>query len=72
MTPSETSRIAPDMTLLDILARHRETEAVFRARDDQAGECILCNALFETVAEAAARYNLDLDELLRDLERAAE
>jgi len=70
MTPPK-RRITPDMTLLDILARYRETEAVFRARDDRAGECILCNALFETVADAAARYNLDLDELLGDLERAA-
>ncbi|MDD3313202.1 hypothetical protein [Pseudodesulfovibrio sp.] len=68
----QADRIRPDMTLLDILAKHRETEAVFRARDDQAGECILCNALFETVAEAAARYGLDLDELLRDLRRATE
>jgi hypothetical protein len=56
------------MTLLDIVHQHRATEAVFRARDEQAGECLLCKALFETVADAAARYGLDLDALMADLE----
>ncbi len=66
-----TRRITPDMTLLDIVGQHRATEDVFRARDEQAGECLLCNALFETVAATADRYGLDLDRLLEDLERAA-
>ena len=47
-------RITPDMTLLDVAHRYRATEAVFRARDEQAGESLLCNALFETVADAVA------------------
>ena len=55
------------MTLLDVVHEHRATEDVFRARDEQAGECLLCKALFETVADAAARYGLDLDALLGDL-----
>lgn len=67
-----TRRIAPDMTLLDVVHRYRATEAVFRARDEQAGECLLCKALFETVVEVAERYGLDLDALLADLEAAAE
>ena len=64
-------RITPDMTLLDVVQISRATEDVFRARDDQAGECVLCNALFDTVAATAERYGLDLDALLEDLERAA-
>jgi hypothetical protein len=64
-------RITPDMTLLDVVQVSRATEDVFRARDEQAGECLLCNALFDTVAATAGRYGLDLDELLEDLERAA-
>nr|WP_207263845.1 hypothetical protein [Desulfovibrio sp. Huiquan2017] len=60
------------MTLLDIVHRYRATEPVFRARDEQAGECLLCKALFETVADVAARYGLDLDALMADLEAAAE
>jgi len=63
--------ITPDMTLLDIVRTHPATEAVFRARDEQAGECLLCKALFETVGDAARRYGLDLDALLADLEQAA-
>ncbi|MGE4193678.1 MAG: hypothetical protein AB7E51_09845 [Pseudodesulfovibrio sp.] len=67
-----TNRITPDMTLLDVVHQYRSTEAVFRARDEQAGECLLCKALFETVADVAARYGLDLEALLADLEAAAE
>jgi hypothetical protein len=66
-----TKRITPDMTLLDVVHQYRATEAVFRARDEQAGECLLCKALFETVADVAARYGLDLDALLADLDAAA-
>ena len=67
-----TPRITPDMTLLDIVGKYRATEPVFRSRDEQAGECLLCRALFDTVAEVAARYGLDLDDLLADLERVAQ
>jgi len=67
-----TRRITPDMTLLDVVQHHPSTDAVFHSRDEQAGECLLCQALFDTVAEASARYGLDLDALLRDLEAAAE
>ena len=63
--------ITPDMTVLDIVAAHKGTEAVFRARDQAAGECILCNALFDTVRQVARRYSLDLDDLLADLAAAA-
>ena len=59
--------IEPDMTVLDIISAHRQTEAVFRSYDAAAGECICCNALFETLKEMAARYNLDLERLLADL-----
>ena len=64
-------RILPDMTLLDVVHDHPATIPVFRARDERAGECLLCAALFETVAQVAARYGLDLDGLLKDLEEAA-
>lgn len=64
-------RIHPGMTLLDVVKNHPATTAVFRSRDAQAGECILCNALFATIAATARRYGLDLQELLADLEQAA-
>ena len=67
----DASVLSADSTLLDIVAAHRPTEEVFRSRDAQAGECILCNALFLTVHEACAQYGLDLDALMADLKAAA-
>ena len=66
-----TDSITPDMTLLDIVHRHRATEPVFRTRDERAGVCLLCTELFETVRTVAERYGLDLESLMADLERAA-
>lgn len=63
--------IEPGMTLLEIVSQHRGTEDVFRGYDKQAGVCLLCEALFDTLEEAAAKYRLDLKKLLADLETAA-
>lgn len=56
------------MTVLEIIHRHRQTETVFRKYDEQAGTCICCNALFETLEEVAGKYNLGIEGLLMDLE----
>ena len=64
-------RITPEMIVLDVVAAHRATEAVFQRFDRQAGECICCNALFETLEHVAEKYALDLKRLLEELERAA-
>jgi hypothetical protein len=63
----EIKEITPEMTILDIIAKYRETEAVFRRYDAVAGECICCNALFETVKDMSEKYGIDLHEILRDL-----
>ena len=63
--------ITPEMTLLEVLHRHRRTEAVFRRYEAEAQGCLLCHALFDTLADAAATYGLDLDRLLQDLREAA-
>jgi len=60
----------PEMTVLDVVFRWRETEAVFKRYDAQAGECICCRSLFESVQDVAQKYGLDLKSLLRDLEAA--
>lgn len=62
--------ITAEMTVLDIVAKYRETEAVFKRYDALAGECICCNALFETVKEVSERYGVDLSLLMRDLKTA--
>ncbi len=63
--------ITPDMTVLDVISSHRSTELVFKSYDAQAGECICCQALFEPIRDVAAKYGLDLDRLLADLEAEA-
>jgi hypothetical protein len=63
--------ITADMTVLDTVASWKETQAVFQRYDALAGECICCNALFETIGDMAQKYGLDLDGLLVDLEVAA-
>jgi hypothetical protein len=63
-------RITPDMTVLDVIDRYRNTEAVFRKYDEQAGVCICCQALFETIGDVAAKYKLELNHFLSDLEDA--
>ena len=62
--------INPEMTVLDIVARYRKTEAVFKSYDGQAGECICCHALFEPLGNVAEKYDLDLQKLITDLKAA--
>ena len=62
--------IRPEMTVLDIVSRYRQTEKVFKRYDAEAGECICCQALFESLRDVAEKYHLDLKELLADLEAA--
>jgi hypothetical protein len=69
--PEEEAPITPEMTLIEILHQHRQTEAVFRRYEGEAQGCLLCHAIFDTLAEAAAKYKLDLDKLLKDLQKAA-
>ncbi len=65
------SEIRPEMTVLEIIHRHRQTETVFKKYDEQAGVCICCNALFKTLEEVAGKYNLGLEGLLLELEAVA-
>jgi len=63
--------ITPEMTLLEVVAQHRQTEAVLRRYEGEAQGCLLCQALFDTLAQAAAKYGLDLERLLQDLREVA-
>jgi len=65
-------QIGPEMTVLDVVSKYRQTEAVFKQYDQQAGECICCQALFESLQDMATRYRLNLERLLYDLNKAAE
>jgi len=63
-----TESIDPEMTVLDVVSRYRETEAVFKRYDERAGECICCQSLFESLKDVAEKYDLELEQLLSDLE----
>lgn len=63
--------IDPDMTVFDIIDNWRETESVFKGYDEIAGECVCCNALFDTVRQMVSRYELDLDKVISELKDAA-
>ncbi len=61
-----------DMTVLDVVGRWPAAQDVFREYDAEAGECIMCQALFDTLSDVALRYGLDLAAMLDKLARAAE
>jgi imidazoleglycerol phosphate synthase glutamine amidotransferase subunit HisH len=64
-------QVTPEMTVLEVICRHRETEKVFRNYDTAAGVCLCCQALFDSLEELARKYGLDLERLLADLEGVA-
>lgn len=64
--------IHADMTVLDIVSRYRQTQDVFKRYDEQAGECICCRALFDSLRDVAERYGLDLRKLMADLVHAVD
>lgn len=68
---SSTCTIEPGMTVLDIVSTYSATQEVFKRWDDRAGECICCNALFESLDAVAEKYNLDLSALVQDLKKVA-
>lgn len=63
--------IHADMTVLDVVSKYRQTEDVFKKYDEQAGECICCQALFDPLKDVAQKYRLDLEKLIADLESQA-
>ena len=74
MTENDSPRkgeITAEMTVLDTVSAWKETQAIFQRYDALAGECICCNALFETIGDMAQKYGLNLGGLLADLEATA-
>lgn len=63
-------RIAPNMTVLEVMDRYRNTESVFKKYDEQTGVCICCQSLFETLKDVSEKYRLNLEQILSDLESA--
>ena len=60
--------IGPDAIIIDVIARHRATEGIFKLYDDPAGKsCVLCQTLFEPVEDFARKCNLDLEQFIAEL-----
>lgn len=57
-------------TVLEVIQRQRQTEAVFKEYERQTGQCICCQSLFEPLERAAEIHGLDLAELLARLRQA--
>jgi hypothetical protein len=64
--------VTPQMTLVEVMTQWRASEAIFQTYEAQAGTCLRCHALFDTLEEAALKYNLDLTKLLADLNALAQ
>lgn len=63
--------VTPGMTLVEIMSQWRSSEEIFKTYESQAGTCLRCHALFETLEEVAAKYHLDLARLLSELNALA-
>ena len=61
-------QIHSEMTVLDIVSRYRKTETVFKQYNKQAGACICCQALFESLRKVSIKYGLNLKKLMAELD----
>lgn len=61
--------VTPNMNLLQIVELSPQSEEVFHQYDDEAGCCILCNNLFDSLEEVARIYSLDLKQILARLKK---
>lgn len=53
--------------ILDIVSDYPQTEEIFKPYDEIVGKCVMCNHLFETVEEFSEMYDLNMEELLKNL-----
>ena len=53
--------------MLEIIENYPETEEVFRAYDDIAGKCLLCNNLFDSIETIAMEYSINSEEMLNKI-----
>ena len=64
--------ITADKTVLDIISRYRQTEALFKDLEAETGQCICCEGLFLSLGEAAERFGFNLDRVLNKLHDAVQ
>lgn len=62
--------ISKDDKILDIVSDYPQAEEIFKPYDDIVGKCVMCNHLFETVEEFSDMYGLDMEDLLKKLNKS--
>ncbi len=63
----KTFSVPLDTTLLDLVEKYETATEIFNRYNDQAGECILCHNLFESLKTVIEKYGLDEKTLLTEL-----
>lgn len=61
--------LTKEMQILDIVSEYPETEEIFRAYDEEANRCVLCNNLFDSLEDFSVEYDIDLGNLISKLNR---
>ncbi len=61
--------ITPKMSLLEIVEASPRSEEIIRQYDGEAGCCLLCNNLFDSLEDVARNYSLDLNQILAKLKK---
>lgn len=61
--------ITPKMSLLEIVETSPRSEEIIRQYDGEAGCCLLCNNLFDSLEDVARTYSLDLNQILANLNK---
>lgn len=69
---AEKRTIDPDMTILDIVSKYRETETIFKKYDNKASVCLCCEGLFDSLKDIADKYCMNLEEIMTDLQKVIE
>ena len=61
--------ITAKMSLLEIVETNPCSEEIIRQYDGEAGSCLLCNNLFDSLEDVARTYSLELTQILAKLEK---
>lgn len=64
--------VTNEQVVLDLVEEHHATQAGFEKYGKQAVGCICCSALFDSIEQVGAKYGLDLERYLDDINRAVD
>jgi predicted DNA-binding ribbon-helix-helix protein len=57
------------MSLLEIVETNPRAEEIIRQYDGEAGCCLLCNNLFDSLEDVARTYSLELMQIIAKLKK---